>query len=540
MSRSIALLLLLAALSPLATPARAQQPPELDAALERLRADDVAGAVAALEPLRQRPEAPAPALALLGALYVEQGRAAEAAAVLEPLAGRPDADPAVLYNAARALFALGREGEAAAHLERSAQLSPTSPAGRDLGLLRARQGRSAEALRWLLPWALLHPEDADNRLAAAHLALQLNRPADAERLLDGAPPADPRTRLLRGELLLAQGDARAAADALAPLAAEAPPAMVADVRRLLAGAYLESGRAAEALALLEQAGDDDPRLTVLRAEALYQQGQPERALAALAAAARRDLEQPPPAGESARLTSGALLRAYARILLAVGRHAEAVAPAERATQLLPMDPEVWHALGQALTGAGQREAAARALQRFQEVSAQQAAAPPPGTMQGPQPEDPELQQALRLMERGHLDKALEMIRAEVVNAGADLWPRVLLVRVLLLLERPEEALNAANEMLLAVPDHPDAVYQRGLANLALRRMADAEKDFRRALLLAPDHSPALNDLAVLLLLRDETAEARRLLEHALALRPDDATAARNLEAVKKKEKTAGG
>ncbi|HEX9668673.1 MAG TPA: tetratricopeptide repeat protein [Thermoanaerobaculia bacterium] len=540
MKHAVALSFALLACAPLAAQP-AQTPPSdpahqaLAAAQARFQAGDLAGAIAALEPLRGQKDAPLPALSLLGGLYLEAGRGQDAYALLAPLADLPDANPALLYNAARAGLAVGQPEKGRGYLERAAKLLPLSPAGRDLGLTYAQEGDSAAAYALLRPWALAHPEDLETRLATALLALQLGRSAEAEELLAGAPENEPKVRLLRGKLLLAKGDPRNALGALEPLKDQHPPEMDSDLRRMLADAYLATGDSAAAIALLEKGDLRDRGIVLLLAEALYQRGELEKALAQLRPFAEAVRDQAAPQRADARAISGAVARAYGRMLVAAARHAEAVPLLERATQLLPNDTQAWQNYGQALTGAGRREDAQRAFTRFSELAAQAQAAATAAAAVPNLPDEPGLRQALKLMELGHYEKALEMTQQEVARAPGDLWPRVLTIRNLLLLHRLDEALQVAQDTLRLAPDNPDAVYQRGVIYLAQRKLAEAEADFRRALQLSPSYVPALNDLAVVLMARGAMAEAKGLLEKVLAIKPDDAVAARNLQALKAKQ-----
>lgn len=201
----------------------------LATARRRLAAGDPPGAIAALEPLRERKPAPLEALALLAALYVDSGAPESALELLAPLvaAGGPAADrPDVLFTAARAAGAVGRRDDAEAFLARSAGLAPRSRAAILLAALRSEQGRHEEAE------ALLAPITAQDTIRAiaerepgfaveislhhARALLELGRPGEAIPHLERATalaPGDAAAWRLLGETLVDRGrieEARAA------------------------------------------------------------------------------------------------------------------------------------------------------------------------------------------------------------------------------------------------------------------------------------------------------------------------------------------
>jgi tetratricopeptide (TPR) repeat protein len=532
-SRLLAALLLLAAASPsrgLATTqetaaatlppvAPSEGPPEaLRSALEAAQRGDLEQAIAQLEALRREGGAPAPALAVLGALYLEAARAEDALALLAPLAEEV-ADPAVLYNAARAAQSLGRGDEAVRYLERSVAIDGTSPAARELGLLRAARGEAVEALRLLRPWAAANPGDVEARLVGAYSAVALDRPDDAETLLAGLADDHAMVRLLRGRARLLAGDPRAALDLLRPLLADENVRLQRDARRAVAEAEMVLGRPQVAVQLLAGAEGGDPSATQLLARALLQAGQLDEALSTLQPLATAGGEPPV-----------AVLRDYGRMLGMAGRHAEALPVLEEASRRDPSDKLALQALGQVLAQLGRRDEATRALERFREMTENEV----PRTMDGvaldaaASSTERHLREALRLAGPRRGEEALAIARREAALAPDD--PRPLLVesRILVLLGRADDALAAAESALRLAPDDADAWYQRGVVHMARRQLPAAEADFRRSLELSPEHTAAMHDLAVLLMTRGDRAEARALLERARALRPDDQRIAASL------------
>ncbi|HEX9730617.1 MAG TPA: tetratricopeptide repeat protein [Thermoanaerobaculia bacterium] len=518
----------------LAVGAPGQEPPPLsDAgrqALELLGKGDSAGAVALLEPLHEGGSLSAFEQSLLGTLYVELGRPGDAARVLAPLADREDADAAVLYNAGRASQALGALPAAEAYFERSVALVPVSPAGRELGLLWGGRGRSFDAYRLLRPWALANPDDAEARIAAAACALRLERGAEADELIAGLPESDPKVAMLRGQSLLQRGKPEEAVALLEPFRDNVPPEMRGDLTRVLADTYVSLGRSQEAIDLAPQGAQDDVRLALILATARYRLGAVEDALKTLepfaAALPGRHRAQQPLGPLAAQIAFE-----YGRLLVAAGRSDEAVLFLETSTALATSHAPAWKSLGDALLAAGRRDEALAARQRFRDLSAEENERR--REMQGQRaigdPVDRSIAQARRALADGDGERALEVLRRELLISPEDLRIYLVEVTTLLNLERHQEALERAEATLERFPGHPDALYQRGVAKLAAGDRAGAEADLRRTLEVAGGHVAAMNDLAVILMVRGEGEEARRLLGRVLELRPDDATARRNLE-----------
>jgi len=180
-------------------------------AAKMANAGNLAGAIKKIEDVRKSGAVtPLPGLALLGALYLQANRPQEALAVLKPLADVETADPAVLYNAGRAARALGQNNVWIGYLQRAARLAPASPATRDLGFVYMGEGQVVEAYSLLRNWARQNPSDSEARITAASLAIQLERPKEAEELILNMPQGNPAILLLRGRIQVQKGDGPAA------------------------------------------------------------------------------------------------------------------------------------------------------------------------------------------------------------------------------------------------------------------------------------------------------------------------------------------
>jgi Flp pilus assembly protein TadD len=530
---------LMAQAPPAAKPAAPAKQPSaaeksLQEAVKLVQAGNAAAAIPKLQALEKDPTLTPPMQSLVGALYLQAGRPQEALALLQPLADAEDAEPAVLYNAGRAALLTGNVDAGKLYLTRSVVKQPASPAARDLGLLTAREGRVVEAYSMLRPWALRNPEDTDARLMAASLALQLERPDAAAELIQGMPENEPALQLLRGKILVQKKDGRGAAALLRPLLAKHPPGMELEVRRSLAEAELLAGNAAEAVKLVEGHAAGYPALTLLLARAQRQAGN-----AAVALATLKPLADALPTSASAmgdpRPAAGIALE-YGTLLLEAGKPQEAGPFLERSTLYYPRNPEAWKALAKALDASGRKEDARKALAQAEEAAkppakpAMAAAAPADAAPSAP-PEPPlseGLQKAVRLMGEGQIEPALATARQEA-GISKDPRARLLEVRLLLQLKRPEEALKAAETAVQAEPNNPDYLYLRGVSEMGLQRWSAAEKDLRKALQLSPRHTGAMNDLAVLLMNLNKNDEARSLLQQVLRINPQDQMAAANLQ-----------
>ncbi|HEY2289533.1 MAG TPA: tetratricopeptide repeat protein [Thermoanaerobaculia bacterium] len=532
-----------AAPAPTAQPESPLQKP-LDDAIRLVQAGKNAEAFQKLQAVEKDPNVTPLVLSLIGALYTEIGKPQEGLRVLKPLADAEDAQPAVLYNAGRAALRAGRVDEGRIYLTRSVLKQPDSPAARELGMLTAQDGRVVEAYSMLRPWALRNPSDTEARLVAADLAVQLERGDDAIQLLSAFPDSEPAVRLLRGKALVLKKDGPGAVALLKPLLTKHPQGMDLEVRRSLAEAELLAGQPAEAVKLIEGKTAGHPALVLLLARAQRQAGN-----AAAAAATLKPLADKLPANADTigdpRPVTG-IAQEYGSLLLEGGHAAEAVPFYQKATVYNPRSADAWKALARALDAAGRKDEAQKALAQAtvaanaparQATAAPQAAKAPQAPPSAPaaaaggpqeQPMSEGLQKALQLMGQGQLEPALTAVRQEIA-VSKDPRARMIEVRILLALRRPEEALKAAEAALATDPTNADYVYLKGASEMGLQRLSAAEQDFRKALQLQPRHLPAMDDLAVLLLRTNKKVEARKLLQQVLQINPQDQIATANLK-----------
>ncbi|MEP7012611.1 MAG: tetratricopeptide repeat protein [Acidobacteriota bacterium] len=531
--------------APVAPTASSLDKPVFDA-IDKYKKGDAAGALAILEPHKSELAGQPPLLALLGALYLDSGKPQPALEVLAPLAAAADADAPVLYNTGRAELALGKIAEARRDLARSVAIEPASPASRELGLLFAREGQVVEAYRSLRPWAIRSPRDSEARLTAAMLAIQLERPFEAEELLTGQKADDPAIRLLKAKVAIQKGDGPAALALLQPIAVKHPPTMDLEIRRTQAEAYLLADSPAEALALLRGKSGNVPALALLLARAQRQTKDAAAALATLQPFADKLPADTTKLGDPRPAASIAV--EYGQLLVAQGKAAEGIGFLERATKLNPVSPEAFRAYGDALTAANRAEEAKAPLAKAQELTAgrtqaraeaekaaqdfraavaQTSTAPPKPAA----PASPEMQEAMRKMATGDPAGAIAAIHKRVVAAPDDLVARALEVRLLLGSKRSTEALAAADAALRQAPQNPDMIYQHGAVQMALGHAGDAELDFRRAIAIDPRNIAAMSDLAVLLSVQNKKPEAEQLLKRVLEINPRDVNAKQTLDAL---------
>jgi tetratricopeptide (TPR) repeat protein len=531
--------LLLLALPALADPPKKPAPlsPQvektLQSAMKKYQGGDVKGAIALLEPSRNKPGTHPAVLSLLGTLYLEADRPKEALELLGPLADSDAAGPLILAAAGNAALALRQPTRAEKYLRSAAAKAPDSPAARDLGLLLGSEGRLDESYLLLRPWTTAHPEDAEARLSAAYDAVELDRSLEADELLKGLPPDNPRVRLLQGRILLMQQKPHEGLATLEPLVANGPPELDLSVRRYAAQAHIALGESSAAVELLKGKVGDDPSLAILLGRAYYRGGNPAEAINVLEPVAR-SLLVGAPSSPSEQSMLADLAFEYGQALVATSKWAEAIKALDRATQLNPGSLSGWQLLGRAQLASGQREEANKSMEKFRQIESAQKSNTARINDQQRATDDPtgrNLTQATTLAATGETDKALALVRQEMKLQPADPRPRATEVMVLINAKRPQDALKSADAALAAAPGNPDFLYLRGASKMALRDLPGAEQDFRQTLTVKPDHLAALSDLGVLLTTTGKRDEARQLFQKVLALKPGDPKATANLKSL---------
>jgi tetratricopeptide (TPR) repeat protein len=309
---------------------------------------------------------------------------------------------------------------------------------------------------------------------------------------------------------------------------------------LVAAALLRrAGEVEEAAALLESGyslGVRDPRLSEELALVLLMDGEVERArqaaeeglkrfaedgglLAAMGMALAADPERRGEAGEwlESALETGIPSPArihleLATLLLEQGETVSALENLRSAAELEPNSPQVHYRLAGALRTAGDREGAAKALERYQELTqaAQQAS--------GTQTDVATLfNEAQSLAGENRLPEALEVLATLLAQEPRQDRALALKGKVLLSLGEREEALGAFVAARQVAEGQVEYHYLEGLTLLQLGRAAAAEAPLRRALTLDDQLAEGYALLGMMLSSQERYPEAIEQFEQALAL-----------------------
>lgn len=220
---------------------------------------------------------------LLAQAQLALGQVPRALNTLAPLVDKPDAGPDLLALAAEASLLNGDNTTAQALYARAAKLKPVDPKLRTV-LATAALGRQSDdwVVNELRGIAASDAAGTSAELALVSTHLRRGQPAEALKALDAVDakrPKDPNPRILRGQILVGQGDLAGARRAFEAALANSP-------------GHLKAALALSALDLREdKLGDARKRLQDL----LKQQPRNTRLMLALA-----ELQARPPADQAAR------------------------------------------------------------------------------------------------------------------------------------------------------------------------------------------------------------------------------------------------
>lgn len=384
----------------------------------------------------------------------------------------------------------------------------------------ADMGQARAALSLTRRLLALDPANARGWMIQAVMAARAGDDDLSRRLLErtaGRLDNEPATRLLRGVLQMADGNAVLAAESLAPLVQAQPDNRPARV--LLGRAHYLAGdpaSAANILAPLVAQRDADPYVLTLAARAQTALGDPVMAADMLSRAsfplrAASDAFASPRDATLAASPPGDPASArdnipYIRALLSLGRPQEAVDRARLLTRANPGAPDAWLIWGDSLDAAGRPSEAAQIYEQAANRRFDRAA-------------------ALRLVSAwgraGQSARAAQVARLYATQNPAD--PDAL--RVMASLSMAGGDWRAARRLLegvrLRVGDH-DAALMTDLARAALESgdSAAARLYARHAYALMPAN-PATADMLGWVLSRagKEKRAAVDLLEKAVAMAP---------------------
>ncbi|MBS0382089.1 MAG: tetratricopeptide repeat protein, partial [Proteobacteria bacterium] len=171
-----------------------------------------------------------------------------------------------------------------------------------------------------------------------------------------------------------------------------------------------------------------------------------------------------------------------QVLHRAGRDHEAVAALQRAVKIEPDLPQAWRTLGDALTAAGDPEAAHAAYAHHVQHSAR----------------DRELLAAADAMVANRIPQAEAMLRTRLKEAPTDVVAMRMLAEVAARLERNEDALLLLERCLELAPDFLEARWNHALILHRSNRPQAALAEIDRVLSVEPAHAGCLNLKAAVL------------------------------------------
>jgi len=281
-----------------------------------------------------------------------------------------------------------------------------------------------------------------------------------------------------------------------------------DVTLRTAGQHLASGRAKEALGLIDEALASRPAyppLMSLRAVALLRDGQGEAAVRQAQAALAPQPDWP----------DGLSNLGY--VLFGLGRADEAERVLRQALAKDPAHEPSALTLGHLLARA---ERVDEAVALFRDALAQR-------------PEHPALTYnlALALKQRGESEDALALFSGLFARDPNNVEAANQAAALLLASDRPAEALALLDRAVARRPRHGRSHNNRGTALRALQRPDEALEAYRQGIALQPERADGWRNLGLLAADVERLEEATAAFRRALELSPDDSISRHMLDAV---------
>ncbi len=415
--------------------------------------------------------------------YLAAGQLQAAVTLLDRLASQSVSDPVVLYHLAVARREMGEEDGAMEALEEAvAQLPETGRWHQTLSAWHRQVGNPVAALPHAEA-AVQAQGDSEAQAELARVLADLGRPDEAashwQAALDEMPDRVDWW-LAYGHLLLAMGQAEAAADSFARASQLAPEGAAPYLGR--AQALLALDDLDEAGRLAQQALKLDANLPAAHACLGHWQAASGSWKKALASYQTAVLQASNGVAASSEERAHYLLH-VARAYHALGSSDQAIQELERAAQIAPASSALFTLMGDIYLEQESRDLARQAYQQAAKVA--------------PANADNLMQLAQFLQDEGQLDQALDwLMKAIAVQPAADLW--LAAARIYEQRGQRGKQLEALHRAVNLEPAHGRAHYELGLAYKQRKEYQMAINAFERVTELEPNNAEAHKQLSAVL------------------------------------------
>ncbi len=133
----------------------------------------------------------------------------------------------------------------------------------------------------------------------------------------------------------------------------------------------------------------------------------------------------------------------------------------------------------------------------------------------------QLQQAIDMQVRGQVAQAIDMLRRLVPRHAAHPGLNHTLARMLIMSNKPEQAVYFLERAEAAAPDHPDVILLRASLHETAQKHADAVASYDAILARQPNHAEALAGKSRMLIELERPDEALACLERAVECEPHE-------------------